>query len=318
MTHLAVKKIKGREYRYLVKSIRFPDGSVKKVSKMVKEEKSAAVLEKKYLDYFLQKEKEFNIKWALSKYNKKGIFTEEEISKLESIKVGYKSIIRKFSKEQLKDALDRFIVNFTYESNALEGNSLTLKDVAIVIFEKTYTKGKDLREIYEARNSREVLDLILRKKFRIRHESIIKMHSMLMKDIDTRKGYKKIPNFLLGKRLETTPPEKVYSEMTNLINWYNQNIEKYHPLEVASIFHSRLEKIHPFEDGNGRVGRFLINTILVNKGYPPLIVRKISRTAYFSSLEAADNGHYDKIERFLIEKFKNTYRNFFEVYAKYV
>ena len=144
------------------------------------------------------------------------------------------------------------------------------------------------------------------------------MHKMLMKDIDTRSGYKKISNFLLGKRLQTTPPEKVYEEMTKLINWYNENIEKIHPLIVAAIFHSRFEKIHPFEDGNGRVGRFLVNTILVNNGYPPIIIRKTSRTAYFTCLESADNGQYDKMERFLIEKFKNTYKNFFEIYIKYI
>ncbi len=318
MSHLTVKKIKGKRYAYLVKSIRLPDGSVGKISKMVKEKKSVASLEKRYSDYFTEKEKEFAANWAIRKYGTDIVFTEEQIKKLELIKVGYRHLLKKFRKEQMKDALDRFIVNFTYESNALEGNSLTLKDVAIVIFEKVHAKGKSLREIYEARNSRVVLDKIFSKKFKINHESIIRMHRLLMRDIDTRAGYKQIPNFLLGKRLETTPPEKVYSEMTNLINWYDQNIEKSHPLKVASVFHSNFEKIHPFEDGNGRVGRFLVNTILVNNGYPPLIVRKTSRTAYFSCLEAADNGHYNKIERFFIEKFKKTYKNFFDVYSGYI
>ena len=317
MAHLAVKTIKGKKYRYLIKSIRLPDGSIKKISKLIGDRKNDINVKEKYADYFIEKEKEFTIRWAQAKYSKGSVFTGEQIAKIEAIKIGYRNIIRNFSKERLKDIFDRFVVNFTYESNALEGNSLTLKDVAIVIFEKTYTKGKDLREIYEARNSRDVLDLMLRKKFRISHESIIKMHWLLMRDIDTRKGYKKIPNFLLGKRLQTTPPERVYSEMTGLINWYHRKIKEMHPLETASIFHAKLEKIHPFEDGNGRVGRFLANTILVNNGYPPLIIRKTSRTAYFTCLEAADNGHYNKIERLFIEKFKRTYKNFFEIYAKY-
>ena len=315
MVHISEKTIKGKRYTYLVSSIRLPDGSIKKMSKIVKTRQPNI---KKYSDYFLEKEKELNTNWALEKFGTNKVLGKDDIRKVESIRIEYKYLVRKLTKEQIKDVLDRFIVNFTYDSNALEGNSLTLKDVAIVIFEKMYPKDKDLREIYETRNSRSVLDLLLKKKFKISHESIIKMHKMLMKDIDTRSGYKKIPNFLIGKRLQTTPPEKVYSEMTKLIEWYEENIEKVHPILAASIFHSRFEKIHPFEDGNGRVGRFLVNIILVNNGYPPLIVRKTSRTAYFTCLEASDNNHYDKIQRFFIEKFKNTYKNFFEVYIKYI
>lgn len=318
MVHISRKTINGKEYTYLIKSVRLPDGSVKKLSKLIKEKASKGFLERKYSEYLLEREREANIKWALKRFEKTSVLTREEIAKIESIRVDYRHLIKKLSKEQHKDVFDRFIVNFTYESNALEGNSLTLRDVAIVIFEKRHAKGKDLREIYETRNSRDVLDLLLEGKFKITHESIIKMHRMLMRDIGSREGYKKIPNFLLGKNLQTTPPEKVYHEMSGLIDWYDKNIDKMHPLTVASIFHSRFEKIHPFEDGNGRVGRFLLNTILVNSGYPPLIVRKTSRTAYFTCLEAADNGHYKKMERFFIEKYKNTYRNFFWIYMKYI
>ena len=318
MVHISKKIIKGKQYTYLVKSIRLPDSSIKTLSKLMKEKGSAKSLGKKYSDYFLKNEKEAHVKWALKKFEKSSVLTVEEISKIESIRLDYKSLIKHLTKEQHKDIFDRFIVNFTYESNALEGNSLTLKDVAIVIFEGQHAKGKDLREIYEARNSRAVLNLLIRKKIKISHESIIRIHTLLMKDIDSRRGYKKLPNFLLGKRLQTTPPEKVYSEMTALIDWFNASMGKLHPIIVASIFHSKFEKIHPFEDGNGRVGRFLANAILVNSNYPPLIIRKTSRTAYFNCLEAADNGSYNKIERFFIEKFKKTYRNFFEIYAKYL
>ncbi len=317
MVHISKKKIKGKTYTYIIKSFRLPDGSIKKISKLVNSNPKED-FESNYRSYFFEKEKELNFKWAMGKFVVDSILTNEEIKKVESIRVSYRNLIKKLTKEQKKDVFDRFIVNFTYESNALEGNSLTLRDVAIVIFEKVYTKGKELREIYETRNSRDVLDLMLKKKFKISHESIIKMHKLLTRDIDTREGYKKIPNFILGKRLQTTPPEKVYAEMSNLIGWYNENSEKIHPLVLAPIFHSKFEKIHPFEDGNGRVGRFLVNTILVNNGYPPLIIRKTSRTAYFSCLEAADNGYHKKIERFFLEKFKNTYKNFFEIYAKYL
>ena len=267
---------------------------------------------------FEEKEKLGNIKYALSRFKTDYIFTKQELEKLEIIRLGYRKILKKLSKASIKDLLDRFTVNFTYESNAIEGNSLTLKDVVIVMFEQAAIKGKSLREIYETRNSREVIELITKNKFNISHKDIIKMHKILVKDIDIQEGYKKIPNYILGRNVKTTPPEKVYTEMSKLIEWYNQNKTAIHPVNLAAVFHGRFEHIHPFEDGNGRVGRFLINVILVKSKYPPLIIRKSQRISYLKALENFDNNHADTLKRFILEKFKETYKKFFEVYIKYL
>ena len=317
MVYLTYKTIGGKRYKYLVKSIRLPDSTIKKISKLVKSDKSLSYLRRYYDKFFLEEEKKLNVKYALSKFKANYIFTKEEFEKLERIKVDYRHLIRKLSKEQLKDVFDRFTANFTYESNAIEGNSLTLKDVSIVIFENSIPRGKDLREIYETRNSRIVVDRVLDKKFDIDHKSIIRIHKILMRDIDSRTGYKKIPNVVIGSRVKTTPPEKVEEEMGKLIYWHNSNLGRMHPLELATMFHGKFEKIHPFEDGNGRVGRFLINIILVNNGYTPLIIRKTLRKSYMSALSAFDFGYEDKLKRFLLEKYKKTYRKFFEVYVRY-
>ncbi|MEK6941525.1 MAG: Fic family protein, partial [archaeon] len=182
------------------------------------------------------------------------------------MKVEYRQLLKNFSKEQHKDVFDRFIANFTYESNAIEGSSLTLKDVTIVMFENRSIEGKDLREIYETKNSREVMEKILKKKFKITEKDIIKMHKMLMKNIDKRTGYKQFPNEITGSQVKLTPPEKVQEEMGQLIGWCNSNPQKLHPLQICALLHGKFEKIHPFADGNGRVGRFIANTMLVNNG----------------------------------------------------
>ena len=186
------------------------------------------------------------------------------------------------------------------------------------MFEKETVPNKPLREIYETRNSMLVVDLILKGKFSITQKDIIKMHRILMKDIDARRGYKKIPNviFRTEKEVHATPPERVEKEMGRLIEWYNNS--KLRPLEKAAIFHGHFEKIHPFEDGNGRVGRFLINAILMNEGYPPIIIRKTTRQAYMSALSIFDNGHENKLKRFILKHFKETFRKFFEIYVQYV
>ena len=234
------------------------------------------------------------------------------------MKVEYGEIIKRFTEKQVKDILDRFTVNFTYESNAIEGNSLTLKDVTLILSENIVPKNKDLREVYETRNTREAHELLFNRKIKINKGSITNLHSILVKDTGVQYGFKKIPNFIRERNLKTTPPEKVEEEIDKLINWYELNKDKKHPLRLAAEFHARFEGIHPFEDGNGRTGRVILNAILLDFDYPPLIVRKTSRIAYFSSLEAFDKGHKDKLERFLLEKIKKTFNNFFKVYVEYV
>ena len=311
--YFKIRIINRKKYKYLVKSIRLPDGIIKKLEIRNKNQ-SREELEK----MFEKKEKEAYYKYVLKQFKTDHIFTKEEFRKIEETRVDYRKILKRLTKVSLKDLLDRFTANFTYESNALEGNSLTLKDVVMVMFENASIKGKDLREIYETRNSRNVIELIIKNKFKVRHKDIIKMHGILMKDIGVQKGYKKFPNEIMGSKIKTTSPEKVYLEMDNLINWYNQNKYDIHPIKLAALFHGKFEQIHPFEDGNGRVGRFLINIMLIDNKYPPLIIRKSQRLSYLKALENFDNKHTDNLERFILEKFKDTYKKFFEVYVKYI
>jgi len=177
MVYLKEKVIHGRKYKYLTKSIRMPDGKVKTIQKLVKDrDLSVKELERKYLDYLIEKERELYADFALKKYTRDLIFTKTQIQKLEHIKVDYQYTLKSFSKEQYRDVFDRFIANFTYESNAIEGNSLTLRDVAIVMFEDKTIEGKELREIYETKNSCKVMDSMLKNKFKITEKDIIRMH----------------------------------------------------------------------------------------------------------------------------------------------
>jgi len=321
MVRVSWKKIGKNKYAYLAHSIRLPDGSITTITKRLKEgdeKKRIGILLRKYGEFLSEKEKDIAAKWAEKNYKKSYVFSSDEIKKIEGVRIDYNHLIKKLDKDRKKDIFDRFTANFTYDSNAIEGNSLTLKDVAIVMFENETVPNKPLREIYETRNSRKVVELLIKRKFGITQKDIIRMHRLLMKDIDARTGYKKIPNviFRTEKEVHTTLPEDVEKEMEKLTMWYNSS--RLHPLEKSAVFHGRFEKIHPFEDGNGRVGRFLINIILVNNGYPPLIIRKISRQAYMSSLAAFDNGYEDKLKRFVLQHFKETFRQFFEIYVKYV
>ena len=319
MAFISSKMINGKKRHYLEKSIRLLDGNVKKFSVYLKDYNPKGKY--KELGYYkkLLDNKAYNesIEFASKYYRKLNVFSEDLLKRLEEIKLDYNKITKKLSHNQTQDVIDRFTVNFTYESNAIEGNSLTLKDVTFVLHEKKAIEGKSLREIYEALNTREAMEMVFSNKLKIREKDIIKLHGILVKNTGVAEGYKKLPNFLLGKNLKTTQPEKVKGEMESLIGWYNKN-DDIHPLQRAAIFHGRFERMHPFEDGNGRVGRLLINIMLLGNNYPPLIIRKSQRMSYFSCLEAFDKGYEDKLGRFLVEKYKKTYEKFFKVYVKYL
>ena len=258
MVFVSAKAIKGKNRYYLEKSIRLLDGRVKKFSVYLKgyssKKKYSIEIYKKLLDAKISKEL---AQYAAAFYSKSNIFDEEMIKRMEEIKLGYNQITKKITNKQLQDIIDRFTVNFTYESNAIEGNSLTLKDVTLILHEKKAVKVKDLREIYETLNTRKAMELVFSNKLRINREDIIGLHKILVKDTGVSSGYKKLPNFILGRNVKTAKPENVEKEMSDLMDWYHKNKEM-HPLQRASIFHGKFEKIHPFEDGNGRVGRLLI------------------------------------------------------------
>ncbi len=319
MVFVSSKTIKGKKRYYLEKSIRLLNGKVKKFSIYLKEygpKKRYKVIDN-YSELLGARISKELVESAAAHYKKSNIFDEVLIKKLEEIKLGYKEITRKITEKQWQDIIDRFTVNFTYESNAIEGNSLTLKDVTFILHENKVVKGKELREIYETLNTREAMELVFNNELGINEQDIIKLHKILVKNTGVSAGYKKLPNFILGRSVKTSLPEKVENEMKRLIEWYRKNKEM-HPLQRASIFHGKFEKIHPFEDGNGRVGRLLINIMLLNHNYPPLIIRKTQRISYFGCLEAFDKGHEDKLNRFLVEKYKKTYEKFFKVYVKYI
>jgi Fic family protein len=323
MVFVKERKIKGKKYLYLEKSVR--DGKkVHKVSKYLGNKDN-------FSNFMIKEEvKEFKINVngrllnlivenAKKKYSSLEYpLNIDEIKKIEEMNLKYKKIKKSLTKLDWQDVKKRFVANFVFESNALEGNSLTLKNFSEIVFENKIINSADLREVYDAKNSFQVFSDLFKAKKDISEDFIISLHRKVMKNIDNRFGYKKIPNMILGSNMELTDPGNVPKEMKKLLKWYDKNKQIMFPLELALKFHHKFEKIHPFSDGNGRVGRLIMNYILMRNGYYPLIVRKSQRNKYIKALESADRDRYILLMRFGIEKMKETYRKFFAVYYNYV
>lgn len=197
----------------------------------------------------------------------------------------------------LNSLRENYILDWTYNSNAIEGNTLTLVETKVVL-EGITIGGKSVREHLEAINHREAityLEAIVKKDTNLTEFDIRSIHSLVLKGIDNDNAgaYRKENVIISGAK--HIPPESILvpEQMEQLIIKYNSWKEKYHPLIVASLLHGEFVKIHPFIDGNGRTARLLLNFEAIKNGYPPIIIKNEVRTKYYEALDKAHtSGDY--------------------------
>ena len=192
--------------------------------------------------------------------------------------------------ELIKNLEEWFRIELTYTSNAIEGNTLTRQETAMVVDEGLTVQGKSLTEHQEAINHARAFDfvqtLINKKRQELTARGILDIHSIILNKIDdTNKGrYRNVAVRLRGSETILPNALKVPELMNEFITWL-QNDNSDHPVKIAADAHFKLVSIHPFVDGNGRTARLLMNLFLMQAGYPPAIVRKEDRNAYITSLE---------------------------------
>lgn len=188
-----------------------------------------------------------------------------------------------------------FLVELTYTSNAIEGNTLTRKETAVVVEKGLTVSGKSLVEHLEATNHAKALQRIIRLVESQTHELseriLLDIHHTILHGIDDNNAghYRAIPVRISGSEVILPNPRKVPDLMTAFMQDICMN-QDMHPVERAAEAHYRLVTIHPFVDGNGRTARLLMNLILMQQGFPPALIRKRDRLRYISSLEKAQLG----------------------------
>lgn len=197
---------------------------------------------------------------------------------------------RPFDYALIKNLEEWFKIELTYNSNAIEGNSLSLAETALVVEKGITIGGKTITEHLEATNHAEALDFIKsqikRKPSDLCEKDILKIHEIILDKIDRDNAgiYRRVPVRISGSAVAMPNPRKVQTLMDEFFAWI-KNENKMHPVELAAEAHYRLVTIHPFIDGNGRTARLLMNMILMMLGYPPAIIKKSDRLKYIKSLE---------------------------------
>ena len=207
--------------------------------------------------------------------------------------------LRPLSPNTLKSLHEQLVLEWTYHSNAIEGNTLTLKETKVVL-EGITIGGKSMREHVEAINHKEAIDYveaIIHHQESLSEHVIKSIHQLILKNIDpSNAGVYRSENVLIAGA-DHKPPEHLHiaEQMTTLVRQY-QHFEG-HAIERATWLHSDFVRIHPFVDGNGRTARLLMNLDLMKSGFQPIIIKASDRLAYY---EALDKAHTQgQIEDFL-------------------
>lgn len=215
---------------------------------------------------------------------------------------------RPLSSSVVQQLRERFEVEMTYNSNAIEGNTLTLKETYWVIRQGITVKGKPLKDHLEAKSHKEALDFLYdlvghKKRITVSEHLIKSLHSIILEDVDQRIAgvYRKTDVFITGADYNPPSPLDVPARMNELIKWSKKNCNKLNIVEFAALFHHKFVQIHPFQDGNGRAGRLLMNIFLMQAGYPLTIIQNNDRKKYYRALAMADYGNFKSLVNFIAQ-----------------
>ena len=196
---------------------------------------------------------------------------------------------RPFTQGELHRLQDEFLVEFTYNSNAIEGNTLTLQETALVL-EGVTIDQKPLRDHLEAIGHKDAflyVQSVASQGLSITESAIKQIHSLILLDRPEDKGvYRRIPVKIMGALHEPPQPYLIEPQMNELLQNNDQNKKAMHPIERIAKFHLDFEGIHPFIDGNGRTGRLALNLDLMQNGYPPINVKFTDRRKYYEAFDA--------------------------------
>lgn len=206
-----------------------------------------------------------------------------------------------------KDQLKTFKEDFVFNTNAIEGSLVLSDEVKNILDKKVLPKNYDEKETVGLGNA---VDYIMTTKDEFSLQLILKLHKFCFKETKSFAGKLRNVEVVikngLGEIVHRGAPKKILiSEMNELIEWYQENKNDFKPLVLASIIHNQFEHIHPFQDGNGRVGRLLLNFMLIKNNYPPINIFLEDRQEYYFTLrEYSEKGELKPTLKFLIKQYK--------------
>ncbi len=277
------KKRKGNTYYYeLVENVRVEGKVVQKV-----------------LKYFptMKQAKEYAKKHGIEPPEDTGEWIDEPLRRRLKEKLAKLSSLRPLPQKTLGRLRDKFEVDMTYHSNAIEGNRLTLRETWLILRKGMTVRGKSMKEHLEATNHAEAIELLEKmvdSKKLILEKDVLALHATILDKIDPQNAgfYRHEQVYIEGSSVQLAKWKEIPHLMKEVYKELNNKDKGIKAVYSAVKVHHKTAKIHPFVDGNGRLARLLMNLRLMRSGFPPTILRKEQRRAYYSALEKADEGDF--------------------------
>lgn len=223
---------------------------------------------------------------------------------------------RPMTEGEVQRLRDEFMVDFTYNSNAIEGNTLTLQETALVL-EGMTIEVKPLKDHLEAVGHRDAFLYVedIAKDKKITDAVIKNIHSLVLMDRPSDRGvFRRIPVMLMGAYNQPIQPYLIEPKLTALLSENEKRKKTMHPIERIARFHIEFEGIHPFIDGNGRCGRLLLNLDLIQNGYPAINVKFADRKRYYNAFdEFYRNGNAEAMTELIGEYVKERLQKYLNI-----
>ncbi|MBT5023006.1 Fic family protein [Candidatus Woesearchaeota archaeon] len=289
MTYVEIIKRRNKKYYYLTKNIRLGINKWKKIRIYIGDKKPTKIDIKKYAQEVEKKIKSVGIIKSVHPY-----LSNDAAETLQDLKEGYKAWLKKTPESLKKKLNEDFVIRFTYNTNAIEGNRLTLRQTALILKDKVIPSGVRASDYHEAINGKECLEFLNSYKGGLNNKLLEKVNYILTKNTEVVYGGR-IRFFdveIIGSKHIPPKHEKVKKHLLNMYKWYSANKNKLHPFELATMIHAKLTWIHPFEDGNGRTSRAIMNWLLIKNDYPMFFIPFVKREEYYMTLEEADKDNF--------------------------
>lgn len=227
----------------------------------------------------------------------KEIYTEKWYGLFDKIKSAYKRDINSLTASEKEKELEGFMIKFTYDTQRIEGSTLSLKDTAELLKHGITPSNKPIRDVKEAEAHSKIFYDMLGYKKDLSLRLILEWHYKMFKDTKTDIAGKIRSRqvWIYGSKFVPPPPVEVDILLKDFFSWYNKSKAITHPVELAALAHLKFVTIHPFIDGNGRSSRLLMNFILNKFGYPMLNISYTNRRSYYNALERAQVKNIDSI-----------------------
>ena len=218
-------------------------------------------------------------------------------SKFNKIKNNFNKNYSKIPKLIQNKELETFAVKFTYNTNKIEGSTLTHLETALLLEKGISPANKPIEDIKEAEQHREVFYDMIKYDKNINISTLIHWHKKLFQftKLDIAGKIRTYPVYISGSKHLPPSPVDLDLLIKEFFDWYNKNKNKVHPVHLAALVHFRFVSIHPFGDGNGRITRLFMNYVLNINGYPMLIIEYKNRKSYYNALEMSNVKNNESI-----------------------